>query len=110
FIIDRLLPDGSGLALLEQLRRAHTIVPAAMMSGTIDGDAVNAATEMGAFWMVKPLRTPLLERFATGTASVADCLATTAAAWAREYGLTDAEVDVLTRCALGESGEAIANA
>jgi DNA-binding NarL/FixJ family response regulator len=110
FIIGVGLPDGCGLELLRHLRTMHPLVAAAVVASVLDSETVNTVADLGAYCFVKPLRAPILERFLANTSSLSLRIAKTSRAWTIVYGLTDAEADVLRRCALGESRELIAAA
>ena len=54
-LLDILLPDGSGLELLNQLRERHPDVAVVMMTGVLDSNTAVTAMQLGAFdYLVKP--------------------------------------------------------
>jgi len=68
FILDLFLPDGHGLKLLEQLRPRFPTIPALIMTGHLDGDAVNAAYDLGAAFLLKPFAPSRIDRFLSSQA------------------------------------------
>jgi DNA-binding NarL/FixJ family response regulator len=107
FVFDVRLPDGSGVLVLEELRKTYPQVPALVLSGCVEREDVNAAYRLGARYLVKPVPVADIERFARSV-PLASRLASAAHAWADRYGLTPAEMDVLLRAAAGEDRETIA--
>ncbi len=63
FVIDLQLPDGSGLELLADVRRAFPQTPALMLTGHVDGPLVNAAYDQRADVLSKPAGSWRIERF-----------------------------------------------
>jgi DNA-binding response OmpR family regulator len=75
-ILDVSLPDGSGLDLLARLRETARSVPVLVLTGLLDHDIANAVFDLGAQYLVKPVATPMVERFlrrADGTRDKAEC-------------------------------------
>jgi DNA-binding NarL/FixJ family response regulator len=106
-IVDVVLPDGSGLRLLEELRPSCPELPALVITGALDPEHINGAYRLGARSLAKPVRVEDLDRFARSI-PFASRLETVARRWADRYGLSPAETDVLIGAALGEDRETIA--
>lgn len=53
-LFDVYLPDGSGLELLAEFRRAYPTTPAVVVTGHVKGDVVNAAYDLDAGVLSKP--------------------------------------------------------
>lgn len=64
-VLDLVLPDGSGLDLLEQIRPHYPDLPVTILSGHLEHDIVNRAFKLGAHYLVKPLSADDLERLAS---------------------------------------------
>ena len=63
FVVDIALPDGSGFEVLGDARTAFPHAPAVVLTGRVDRDAANAAYDLGATYMVKPVALDRLRRF-----------------------------------------------
>jgi ActR/RegA family two-component response regulator len=68
FILDLFLPDGHGLKLLEQLRPRFPTIPALIVTGHLDGDAVNAAYDLRAAFLLKPFAPSRIDLFLSSQA------------------------------------------
>jgi DNA-binding NarL/FixJ family response regulator len=110
FFFDIQLPDGSGLDLLALARTNHPITPAMVLTGSNEDAAANAAYDLRADYVIKPVVTKRIEHFLEDAISLDFRLASALRAWATRYGLSEAEKDLLGRTALGESKSAIAGA
>ena len=62
-ILDVDLPDGSGIDLLSKARAMGCRAPALVLMGLLDHDATDKAFELGARYLVKPVRMALIEQF-----------------------------------------------
>jgi CheY-like chemotaxis protein len=69
FVIDIHLPDGSGLHLLEDARVSFPDTPAIVLTGSLEGDAINAAYDLGAAYLVKPVAVPRIQKFLEAASS-----------------------------------------
>ncbi len=73
-LFDVCLPDGSGLEVLAEFRRAYPTIPAVVVTGHVEGNVVNAAYDLDAGVMSKPFSRDRLqhwvERVMTNRASV----------------------------------------
>jgi DNA-binding NarL/FixJ family response regulator len=65
FIVDLGLPDGSGLEFLTHTRTIDGSVPALILSGRCDRDAVSAAFDLRAQYLIKPAVRSQIESFLT---------------------------------------------
>ncbi len=65
-LADLRLPDGSGLDLIAEFRRRFPDIPAALLSGHIEGDVANAAFDLGAEVMGKPCDSARIYEFLDG--------------------------------------------
>jgi DNA-binding NarL/FixJ family response regulator len=108
--IDLGLPDGSGLDVLAWARAAHNRAPAMVLTGWADPDAINAAFDMHAHYVVKPFSTERIKRFLANATSVASRIEPAFRSWVARYELSEAEADVLWQSALGAGKAAIASA
>lgn len=63
FIIDLVLPDGSGLEVLKTARTRYPNAPAVLLTGTIEAPVINETYDLGASFIAKPLGARALERF-----------------------------------------------
>lgn len=113
-VIDRKLPGGSGLDLLELARERYPLLPILLVTGHNNREATNTALGLHVRVMEKPCEPELLRRFAaeavsrlTGEefdariAQVVDVLA-------RTRHLSGAEADILLRKALCQTQKEIA--
>ncbi len=110
FFIDLGLPDGSGLEVLARARTTHPLTPAMILTGAAEPEAINAAHDLHADYVVKPPVAGRIDRFLRSAASFSTRLTTLAGAWAERYALSEAEADIVRRSALGEGTAAIAAA
>ena len=53
-VLDLVLPDGSGLALLEELRAKHVGTPVLVITGEFNREVVNKAQALRAEYVCKP--------------------------------------------------------
>jgi DNA-binding NarL/FixJ family response regulator len=115
-ILDCRLPDGSGLDVLARARTWYPVVPAMVLTGHNDDVVANAAYDLNADYVVKPVKGERLVRFLTRASSaraertLAERIERVVAEVARCQGLSVAEADVLLRAARGESRDEIAAA
>jgi DNA-binding NarL/FixJ family response regulator len=113
-IIDIGLPDGSGLDLLARVRATHPSIPAMVLTGSVDAKAANAAYDLRAQYVIKPVARDRIRRFlceAAAHEAGADLsvhIERSVDASARASGLSEAEHDILRRSALGQDRETIA--
>lgn len=64
FVVDVLLPDGSGLELLTQARERHPLAPAILLGGAIAPHDINGAFALGARCLCTPWPIESLRAFA----------------------------------------------
>lgn len=107
--IDIGLPDGSGLDVLAQAR-VHTRAPAMVLTGSTKAESINAAHDLHATFVIKPVDSERIERFVHDVAQVACRLEPAIRDWVSRHALSDAQADVLRRAALGENKDGIASA
>lgn len=110
FVFDVGLPDGSGLDLLSRARAAHPITPAMVLTGDNQDAAANAAYDLRAYYVVKPVVTERIEAFLRDATSLESGISLAARQWAARYGLSEAQTDLLRRTAMGETKSQIAAA
>jgi DNA-binding NarL/FixJ family response regulator len=106
FILDVMLRDGSGVDLLVAARRKHPLTPAMILTGVADPVVINAAHDLGATCVIKPVEPARIRHFLQARSPVEIVLGE----WVAQYSLSDAEGDVLLRCVLGSSKAATAAA
>jgi DNA-binding NarL/FixJ family response regulator len=109
FLFDVQLPDGSGLDLLAKARATYPVTPAMILTGSNEDAAANAAYDLRAHYVIKPVVTGRIEQFLRD-AMRDNSISLVLQAWRIRYGLSEAEADLLGRTALGESRRAIAAA
>ncbi|HEX8789933.1 MAG TPA: response regulator transcription factor [Polyangiaceae bacterium] len=110
FFIDLNLPDGSGLEVLGQVRAEYPTAPVMVLTGATDQAAINAAFDLDAEYVVKPVQQARIVKFLVTHQDFGARLDRTIGAWRSRYTLSDAEADVLRRAALGETRDEIAAA
>jgi DNA-binding NarL/FixJ family response regulator len=110
FFFDVGLPDGSGIDVLAQARIEHPTTPAMVLSGCLEPGAINAAFDLDADCVAKPVQKSRLVRFLLANGDFAVRLERAVEAWRERYGLSEAEADVLGRAAAGETRESMAEA
>ena len=108
FVFDVQLSDGSGLDLLAQARATHPITPAIVLTGHAEKSVVNAAYDLRARCVIKPVVAERIEHFLTDAASLDWRLERELEKWVGRYTLSVAEADLLRRAALGEGNSTIA--
>jgi DNA-binding NarL/FixJ family response regulator len=107
--IDIGLPDGSGLDVLAWARASHNRAPAMVLTGGTEPEVINAAFDLQAHYVVKPFDPGRIRRFLADATSIAPRLEPALAGWIADFGLSEAEADVLRRAALGAGTSAIAS-
>jgi DNA-binding NarL/FixJ family response regulator len=110
FVIGLCLPDGSGFDALLCVRRAYPTTPALLLADEPDAMAVNAAYDLNAGCIAKPIVESRIDRFLQRSLSFKSRLVATSRSWHIRYHLSEAEADVLLRSAFGETRELIAMA
>jgi DNA-binding NarL/FixJ family response regulator len=113
-LIDRMLPDGSGLDLIAHARDRYPLLPILLVTGHNDRDATNTSLGLHVHVMEKPCEPELVRRFAAEAVSrltgeefdhrisqVVDVLT-------RTRHLSAAEADILLRKALCQTQHEIA--
>jgi DNA-binding NarL/FixJ family response regulator len=78
-----------------------------ILTGNHHDEAANAAHDLRAHYVIKPVVTERIENFLRDATSLASRVAPALQEWAACYGLSRAEADLLGRTALGESKFAI---
>jgi DNA-binding NarL/FixJ family response regulator len=63
FIVDLGLPDGSGLEVVSDIRARDQKVPALVLTGNHEHDAINAAFDLRAQYLEKPARASQIRQF-----------------------------------------------
>jgi DNA-binding NarL/FixJ family response regulator len=107
--IDVGLPDGSGLDVLAWARASHSRTPAMVLTGGMEPEAINAAHDLHAHYVMKPFTPERIQRFLADATSIAPRLEPALRGWVASYDLLESEADVLRRAALGASTSAIAS-
>jgi two-component system, NarL family, response regulator DevR len=107
FVFDVQLPDGSGLDLLSRARQWHPMTPAMVLTGKNESAYANAAYDLRARYVVKPVATARIEAFLRDATSVEAGLSLALQQWAARHGLSEAETNILRRTAAGESRSVI---
>ncbi len=104
FIFDVVLGDGTGLELLEIVRRDHPGVPTLIMSGYDDHEPMNRAYLLGSVFVPKPFDTDTRERFLAEVAAFETGLDATLRAAVNDvrmrFGLSKTEAEILARSVL----------
>jgi DNA-binding NarL/FixJ family response regulator len=110
FFIDVGLPDGSGLDLLAHARVDYPTTPAMVLTGCLEADAINTTFDLDAEYVAKPVHKDRITRFLMARPEFSLRLQRAVETWRRRHGLSEAEADVLSRSAAGETRDAIAEA
>jgi DNA-binding NarL/FixJ family response regulator len=69
-VLDQILPDGTGLALLAELRATRPDVPVLMLTATDARDVINGSQALGAMYVRKPPEPRNFEAFLTWVSRV----------------------------------------
>ena len=109
-LVDLGLPDGSGLDVLAHARGANALTPIMVLTGCTEAATINAAHDLGAHYVVKPVESDRIARFVAGAIKIPVTSHRALEALAAQYGLSEAEVDILRRAATGEDREWMARA
>lgn len=108
-VVDVSLPDGSGLELIELAHERSPGIPALVLTGSTDHDVIARTLEIGARYMLKPCDPKHLALIAeeAGTRRTARERRTnvTLGRWAKDYGLSETEVELLSLGAQGVARE-----
>ena len=107
-VIDVELSDGSGLDVLAVGRRWHPQTPALVVTGSPAPEVLNAAFDLGAGCIAKPLDAARLRHFLSVTSKARDSVADIARKWTVRYRLSKGEADVLLKAARGSTRAEIA--
>ncbi len=111
FVFDLCLPDGSGLDLLEAVRRRHALVPAILLSGTMAPDVINRAFALRARCLCKPWPPQFLETFGRDAVvsdrEVPERITQAVSALASEHALTPAQTQIVLAAVRGIDRTAI---
>lgn len=106
-LVDVTLPDGSGLDVIALAKTLDPTLPVAAVTGHETPDIKNRACELGAFFLPKPIETSSLLAFCRRAIRERGQnrarVAAVSQEWARELGLSAAELDVLLLTADGFS-------
>ncbi|MBI4952153.1 MAG: response regulator [Myxococcales bacterium] len=97
-LVDVMLPDGSGVDFVEEVRSADTTTPILIMTGLADRDLANQAHRLRASFVHKPFRDDDIALFAeraVARATRAVTLAQVGAELATRHRLTRSEATVL---------------
>jgi DNA-binding response OmpR family regulator len=106
-VIDIGLPDGAGLDVLAKARtEAHALTPALVLTGSNSREHINRGLQLDAKYIVKPVEADRLAVFLEDAISLARRLEIAA----RSRHLSGTLAEIVTRSALGETRETIAEA
>ncbi|MFI5297129.1 MAG: response regulator [Polyangiales bacterium] len=108
-IVDYRLPDGNGVAVLAAFRCVAATAPVLMLSGFHEPDVINAASQHGACYAVKPAPIETLRAFGDRLEAEApiDLIGPVVSELASEFHLTPGEERVLRIAATGVSRESL---
>ena len=94
-VLDIELPDGDGVDLARELRRAESTIAIVVMSGHIDGRIALELIDLQAFALPKPADSVTIREAVARAASPRQSLYIDVRAFAARYGLSDRETTVL---------------
>lgn len=108
-VIDVVLPDGSGLELIELAKKRCPGICVLVLTGSTDHGVISQTLEAGARYMLKPADTKhlaLLAEEALSRRTARERRTTvTLERWAKDYGLSQTEVELLSLGAQGVARE-----
>jgi DNA-binding response OmpR family regulator len=108
-VVDVTLPDGSGLDLLDLSRKRNPAVCALVLTGSTEHEVISRTLENGARYLLKPCDPSHLVLLAQEALSRRDArerrTKVTLDRWAKDYDLSDTEVELLTLGAEGVARE-----
>ena len=110
FVLDEAISEGSVFEWLAEARRTHAIVPALIVGFGARSESVNAAFDLGASYLTRPLSSRRLLAFVRSATSRNRHVAAFAETWRLRYRLSASEKDILHRAALGDGPHLIADA
>ena len=112
FVVDVALPDGSGIDVLSRARRVHAQTHALVLTGHLSSDVANAAFDLRASCIAKPIDSArialFLQEALSSNVESSDLMTGTTRNWAARYTLSAGEAEVLVKAATGASRDEIA--
>ncbi len=115
-VLDVRLPGGSGLALLRVARPRWPLMPIMLITGFNEDKAANAAFDLRAEYVIKPIKPQRIRRFARDALGRVERppldrrIQHVVDVWDLTFLLSDAESDILRRAASGDDRATIASA
>lgn len=104
-VVDVTLPDGSGLDLIELAMRRSPGICVLVLTGSTDHEVIGRTLEAGARFLLKPCDVKHLDMLAEEVLSRRSArerrTSVTLARWAKDFGLSDTEVELLSLGAQG---------
>ena len=108
-VVDVRMPDGSGLDLIELARKRNPGVSVLVLTGSTEHQVISKTLESGARYLLKPCdpsHLAILAEEATSRRSARERRTTiTLDRWAKDYDLSETEVELLTLGAQGVARE-----
>jgi DNA-binding NarL/FixJ family response regulator len=102
-ITDVTLPDGNGLDVAAYAAAHRRVRRVLVMSGSVDRALLNRASALGATYLIKPVNSNLLRRFAAIVSErIESQVQARLAVWAQRYGLDDEHIASLALAVLGQ--------
>jgi DNA-binding NarL/FixJ family response regulator len=105
FVIDLRLPDGSGLDVLAKAREGHPLTFAALLTGDLDPDVINATFALSATYLCKPCPPQYLRQFAQeallSDREIPKRISKAVGAMATTHALTPAQAEILLAAVRG---------
>lgn len=107
--VDVTLPDGSGLDWLSYARDHGCNAPALVLTASHDPSTINRAFDLDARFLVKPGDWGHIEAFVRRALAADERVEDVVAIWARKYGLSATETDILLATAKGTPRDQLAS-
>jgi len=100
-IVDLGLPDGTGLDLVDDIRRLDRELPIMVLTGQLTGDVINATNRMGASYVCKPANAENFQVFWQEVEAHEGHRLATARTMGQQWGLTPRELETVVLAASG---------